>query len=223
MGYFVGLLASILVMAGAEFGDYVDPTFNCPATTTCPQVCVETVQSCPVEMRCQANETLCFDGSCAMSCPPELESPCQFDCASVACPKIVTDYDSCNSKYGSLYEQEAACGGEEEAMNAVHSMKEPAFVSMFVWIWVTTCLIVAWCAYNQRIAPVAGSTQVLLDVHQESQEATSWQTGYKIHPIGVTIYAMTLVTLFGFHGILAYLVRTLLFFPPLLRTTIVAH
>ena len=34
------------------FGDYVDPTFSCPATVTCPDVCVASVEYCPEDAIC---------------------------------------------------------------------------------------------------------------------------------------------------------------------------
>jgi hypothetical protein len=34
------------------FGDYVDPTFSCPATVTCPDVCVASVDYCPEDAVC---------------------------------------------------------------------------------------------------------------------------------------------------------------------------
>lgn len=34
------------------FGDYVDTTYSCPPTTTCPSVCVASIQDCPEDARC---------------------------------------------------------------------------------------------------------------------------------------------------------------------------
>jgi hypothetical protein len=34
------------------FGDYVDTTFSCPATVTCPVVCVASVEYCPEDAIC---------------------------------------------------------------------------------------------------------------------------------------------------------------------------
>ena len=34
------------------FGDYVDPTFTCPATITCPDICVASAEDCPVDAVC---------------------------------------------------------------------------------------------------------------------------------------------------------------------------
>ena len=57
------------------FGDYADHSFQCPATTTCPIVCVATIEDCPQDGLCpgthpdktfDANHEyeLCADGTC---------------------------------------------------------------------------------------------------------------------------------------------------------------
>ena len=38
------------------FGDYFDPTFSCPATITCPDVCVASVEDCPVDAVCPGKD-----------------------------------------------------------------------------------------------------------------------------------------------------------------------
>ena len=38
------------------FGDYVDPTLSCPATITCPDVCVASAEDCPVDAVCPGKE-----------------------------------------------------------------------------------------------------------------------------------------------------------------------
>ena len=57
-----------------EVGDYVDPTFNCPATYTCPLICVETAADCPSGAICASASAetnpdheyeLCNDDNCA--------------------------------------------------------------------------------------------------------------------------------------------------------------
>jgi hypothetical protein len=34
------------------FGDYVDTTFSCPATITCPDICVASPEDCPADAVC---------------------------------------------------------------------------------------------------------------------------------------------------------------------------
>lgn len=35
-----------------EFGDYMDPTYSCPPMTTCPVVCVTSMEDCPEDALC---------------------------------------------------------------------------------------------------------------------------------------------------------------------------
>jgi len=132
-----------------EFGDYVDPTWNCHAQTTCAQVCVVAVEDCPQAMSCEDNLTLCADGSCEENCPEDLESPCEFKCASVACPKVIDTYDNCKELYGPLYDAEAECGEVEtvEETTLLH-FNEPAYIVVYTWVAVVTALILLWCAYK---------------------------------------------------------------------------
>lgn len=145
----VSLLLAYTV--NADFGDYVDPSFNCPATTTCPQVCVANVTDCPSEMLCDNGETLCADGSCAaVACDDSsLESPCEFECAPVACRKTVALYDACFDLYGSLYDAETVCGEEETAATTnLFQFNEPGYTAVYTWVSCFTFLIIAWCAYK---------------------------------------------------------------------------
>ncbi|GKY97857.1 hypothetical protein MPSEU_000743700 [Mayamaea pseudoterrestris] len=204
IGWMLILLTASRSVVNADFGDAVDPTFNCPAFTTCKQVCVAKAQDCPDEMLCPANQTLCKDGSCSSTCDASLESPCQYDCAPVACHKVDSYYDSCLSTYGPWYNNETTCGETEEELLHKYSMREPVFVILYVWISLLTLCIVAWCAYNQRIAPVSGSVQPL-NVQVDKEEATSWQTGYRRHLIGSLLYGWTCLTLLGMHALLGWL------------------
>jgi hypothetical protein len=63
----------------------VDGTFNCPAVTVCPVVCMAEGEQCPVELQCQQDApNLCDDGTCAQDCAfanalaaaEDFESPC---------------------------------------------------------------------------------------------------------------------------------------------------
>jgi predicted P-type ATPase len=193
------------VVVRADFGDAVDPTFNCPAFTTCPQVCVATIQDCPDKMLCSGNQTLCLDGSCADVCDPSLETPCLYtSCAPVACHKVDSHYDTCLNLYGPWYTNETLCADSEQQSAHLWTMREPVFVFMYVWISFLTLSIMAWCAYNQRIAPVKESVQPL-NVQVDKLEATSWQTGYRTHPVGLFMYYWTCSTILAFHILLGWL------------------
>ena len=39
------------------FGDYVDPTFSCPATVTCHVVCVANATNCPMDASCPLDDS----------------------------------------------------------------------------------------------------------------------------------------------------------------------
>jgi uncharacterized protein YuzB (UPF0349 family) len=201
--------------------------------------------------------TLCPDGSCSSGpCDPSLATPCAYGCASVACAKVVDYYDSCLDKYCGYYDNETACGeAEEEAVTNVYTFTEPAFVGLYCFFGVVTFLVVAWCAYNQRLHPIQESTQPLQvsasdptneGEHQslsmsgatpvtaspafvESKnappaslpatptdqpetvkapaggDAISYQTGYRLHPVGFVLWMCVLVILVGIQGLLAYL------------------
>jgi hypothetical protein len=191
------LALATLAFVQADFGDFVDPTYECPASTTCVQVCVADVVDCPTEMLCGSNEIICADGSCAVECDQGLETPCDYECASVACNKVVDEYDACNEKYASYYDFEASCG-EAESAAALFSWNEPAFVFLYCWISVVTVLILVWCFFNQKLVPVADSTMPLQD-----GDIPKTQTGYKIGIVGGTVYALAALTLLGFQILLA--------------------
>lgn len=155
----VWVSTSTISLVRADWGDTVDPTFNCPALTTCAQVCVATVEDCPIEMRCPSTNdgsnttlTLCADGSCAESCGDDdevLESPCAFECAPVACNRIDDTYDQCNAKYGHLYDAETVCGEAEVAYETtLLNYNEPAFIFGYTWVAGLSFLIFVWCAFK---------------------------------------------------------------------------
>eukprot|EP00934_Nitzschia_sp_Nitz4_P008467 Nitzschia sp. Nitz4//scaffold97_size77645//7752//12969//NITZ4_005511-RA/size77645-processed-gene-0.50-mRNA-1//-1//CDS//3329560635//8457//frame0 len=207
----------------AGYGDYVDPTFNCPAMTTCKQVCVASAADCPIQLICNATQTHCqLEGICVddpADCDPQAEPVCAYGCASVACPKLVIGtLDSCEADFGEYWAQESACGEQEyEDTVTLLTFREPAFVFFYCWICVVTTIILAWCFYNQRISPVQGSCAPLQvqgnsssfqkSVTQIEIEKGShgWQTGYKTHVVGTFIYFLTILTLFGIQGLLGWL------------------
>jgi hypothetical protein len=148
-GAVVALLLRVGVLVRADFGDYVDPTYNCPAQTTCPQICVAAVEECPTACDEDAGWTLCADGSCQAECGDDLENPCEFACAGVACAKQVTAYNTCKDEYGPLYEAETACGEAETAEEVkLFKYTEAGFVVVYAWVTIVSVLILAWCLYK---------------------------------------------------------------------------
>ncbi|CAB9500019.1 Probable cation-transporting ATPase 13A4 [Seminavis robusta] len=209
----------------ASEGGYVDPTFNCPAMTTCPQLCVPSVEYCPTEMQCASNATLCADGSCR----PEFEcstsgysvSPCPVDCAPVACAPLITTYNVCTNVFGPYYEEVAAlCKNTSTSGNgqtSAISWTASAYVTGYVWLAAVTTAIITWCWYNNRWCPIQGSTKLLqlrLETHIRNDPnaniAHLHQTGYQCHhPMGKVIHVATLITFFGWYILLAYMASLL--------------
>ena len=141
---------AFVVVSNAEFGDYVDPTYNCPATTTCQRVCVATAADCPKTMVCpNGNETLCADGTCAEVCDADLNTPCEFKCAPVACNKVVDLYTNCQELYGYLYQAEAKCGEiETDEETTLFSFNEPGYIFAYTWVSGVTFLVFVWCFFK---------------------------------------------------------------------------
>ena len=207
---FFALLSNTAI---ADFDDYVDPTFECPATTACKQVCVVTALDCPTEMLCDPlkNETLCPDGTCSDSCEGHEESPCAYNCAPVACNKVVDAHDNCRELYGYLWDAEAYCGENELADEAnLFTYTEPVFIFFYSWFGAIPLLLLFWCAFNQRLAPVPGSCKALdldSDTSDKKENArVAWQTGYKYHPIGATMNVMTTLTILAIYTLMSWLV-----------------
>ena len=205
------IAATGMTAVTGEFGDYADHSFECPALTTCAQVCVASVSDCPLAMTCNATQTLCADGTCADGvCEGhQLESPCAFACAPVACPKVDDFYDTCQEKYAELYAFEEECGALEiEESTHKYTLKEPAFIIGYVWISASVFFVLAWCAFNQRLSPVSGSTQPFSPGETKGNnvmEKNSWQTGYKVHPVGAAINVFTILTLLAIQAMLMWL------------------
>lgn len=127
----VALLATLIPVAKADFNDFVDPTYNCPARTTCPVICVSSVQNCPT--KCEFGEQVCADGSCAVVCDESLESACEEDCANVACPKVDDFYNICQEKFGSYYEAVERCIEDEKADLHLLNFNETPYVFGYTW------------------------------------------------------------------------------------------
>jgi len=62
----------------------VDESFNCPAVTVCPVVCMAEGEDCPIG--CPVFTQLCKDGSCAEDCSSADELASMEDFTS-PCPK----------------------------------------------------------------------------------------------------------------------------------------
>ena len=224
----------------ATWGDYADTSFQCPALTTCEAVCVaQSVSNCPRDLQCHnVTEQLCPSGRACVTdlsdCPTtanvEEENPCAVNpCGNtVACLRVNLFLEECTEKYDSFYQTAWDCGKDDPRLvhkgGATHSgaligWTTPLHIFFYVWICVVTVLLLGWCAYNQRIAPVG----IAIPLHdftmggkrrrssysslEGADEPALWsQTGYKRTFIGTTIYVLVMTTLIGFHALLASLV-----------------
>jgi Cation transporter/ATPase, N-terminus len=211
--------ASLLTSVNADYDDFVDYSFSCPAKVTCPQVCVSRVQDCPTEMQCRGNQTLCIDGSCVNGeCSTFLESPCFTECAPVACARVVREHDACQRFYQELYNAAQECGvSDDDTVIGKSFLRSPLFTFIFSWICGVTLSITLWCAFNERMRPVQRSVKAFKvdcsdcfisnrhKYHQYRSHRVGWQTGYRAHPVGSLLYWTTIATAVGIHCLLGYL------------------
>jgi hypothetical protein len=155
--------------ARADFGDYADYTFECPAKTTCPLICVAKLTDCPTA--CDTNEQLCADGTCIpndQTCSSNIIDPCA--CTNwVACAKVIDFWPSCNETYGDYYSNATACVPPKNV--ELLTFREPSFVFFYSWITGISAVIVTWCFFNQVLYPVMGSTLSLDAMDANGKEA----------------------------------------------------
>lgn len=179
------------------FGDYVDQSFSCPFTTTCPNVCVAEASDCPADATCAAASSspdhefaLCADGTCAdltlgEACAADLETPCGCSKLSVACAKQIDLWDTCHDRFQVYYDVHAQCLDDEAEAVPPPTMTTAPVLFALVMV-VITLLMFVWCAFNQRLSPVSGSS---MDMENELGEKWT-QTGYKSNIVGKVLYGL---------------------------------
>lgn len=161
--YFIILLQQPQPVFG-DYGDFVDPTFECPAKTTCPIVCVATGTTCPSSLSCPNNTNLCNDGTCENDCTAAnaafdpTSSPCP-SCMPIICPKVINYFDTCKRDYHVYYNLTSQCKREEKLVE--YTLVEPPFILAYVLFTLISSAMFLWCAYNQRWCPIPESTQPL--------------------------------------------------------------
>jgi hypothetical protein len=207
------LLAQQLDLTSADFGDFADTSFVCPATTTCPVVCVAALTDCPAELICASDETLCPNGSCvartsAASCPDDWHNrnPCKNDCAPMACAKIDALLDTCYEDYGEQYLFEEDCAAEtKDDRTAVHV---PAMAIFYIWLSIITIAMLVWCRFNNtRIAGATGNasdaqrTKAFLD---DNATGDQFQVGYRKHSVGRFLHFCIIGSLLVFQAKLLF-------------------
>jgi hypothetical protein len=197
-----------LQSVAGDFGAYVDPDFTCPATTTCPSVCVPTLSACPSDlMVCGSSgngtgqQYLCSNGDCvdfSFECP-STRNPCKYDCAPVACVKTIATLDVCYDTYGDEYDYEETCATvEKNARLAVHA---PEMGIFYTWVLVASILTLVWCRLNHR-APLFQDQQ---DGSQSNLDMSGVeQTGFGTTLYGRILYTLITVTLWCFQALLLF-------------------
>lgn len=213
-----GLDLDLQMHRSLAFGDYADISFACPATTTCPLVCVNSTDDCPEDATCAlANPDvpdhefeLCNDGTCAdltlgEACDVELESPCTCGGLMATCAKQIDLYDSCFDRFQEYYDENAECV-ENEAENLPQvDFNGVAFKACYIPLILITAAMFLWCAYNQRWSPVDGSTMELECVSKGNVGERWTQTGYKHTIVGSTLNGLIILVYLAFQGLLLFL------------------
>jgi hypothetical protein len=149
------LLGKPVQVHAADEGGYVDLSFTCDFTTTCPHVCAKSAEECPSQLKCNGTDSLCSDGSCATFCAPSLTSPCEeiSACAPVTCSSIDTFYETCKTEFGPWYEYANACpdlmiGDDVPQVEARLSWTKTEYLVVYSWVSALTAAMVAWCWYK---------------------------------------------------------------------------
>eukprot|EP00562_Extubocellulus_spinifer_P019670 CAMPEP_0178587444 /NCGR_PEP_ID=MMETSP0697-20121206/26451_1 /TAXON_ID=265572 /ORGANISM="Extubocellulus spinifer, Strain CCMP396" /LENGTH=1269 /DNA_ID=CAMNT_0020223623 /DNA_START=323 /DNA_END=4132 /DNA_ORIENTATION=+ len=115
---------------------------------------------------------------------------------------------------------------EADEVPALVSWTAPAFIVGYCWICIVTALIIGFCAFNQRFAPIGNvvpldeftkarsrrksSYPALEDMTKgkDDEASRAWtQTAYKKTIVGTTVYALVIATWWAFHAVLAVLVK----------------
>jgi Cation transporter/ATPase, N-terminus len=137
---------------------------------------VNRVGQCPTE--CEAGLTLCLTGACQADCTKQdaLENPCLCDLGeassslTVACPKVVQDYDTCQDLFGAYYTNNSLCiEAVEELVPLVNMATNPYYMFCYVWISVIAVSVMLWCYYNEVLCPCTDVSARPLQVVAENK------------------------------------------------------
>ena len=188
-------------------GDFAeDLPFDCPATTTCPVVCVADVANCPTA--CDEGLNLCLSGHCAVDCTEfdTFESPCSCGDFVVTCPKVIDLFDSCFERFQTpYYDEVTACEEAAEEAIPLLSWSGPWFLACYIGLATVSVLVMGWCYFNQKLCPVSTSMKPLMASMENSTGSWS-QTGYKTHPVGSFLFFLVTASYVGIQILMFYLV-----------------
>lgn len=140
-------------------------------------------------------------------CDDEAESACECETLPKECARQVDLYPNCSTRFQTFYDQTAECvEAQEESIPSV-DFNGPWFIACYAIISGVTVLMLAWCAWNQRLASVKGSTVPLVSAKlndsvvngakgaQALANNEGWtQTAYKRNVVGMAIYALVILT-----------------------------
>lgn len=202
--------------AQGGFGDTVGPVDKCPAFTTCPAVCVQSVEDC--SQRCRNGTSLCVDGHCRADCQsiPTSSNPCEpshlnahHRCSifKVACPRTNANYDVCLDRYKFEYAQYDLCAQRERDVHRqVHTVDytETPFLALMIGLTLVTVGLVAHTrlqkeAHQKHRYPLAASD----DQRQFCQP-------YRETIVGTILYYAVVATIWAFQ--LVFFVLVLLYY-----------
>jgi Cation transporter/ATPase, N-terminus len=183
-------------------------------------VCVASAAECPLS--CNDGETLCAEtGQCGFNCTSAIsvamQNEASLDCACpsrpVACPRVIDDYAVCQSRFAFHYHAQRQCQMDQEEQTPKVSFASFWFVLCYGYYGGLAMAVMAWCWYNQVLAPVATSTVPLLasTSKKDGSEGAAWtQTGYQSNAIGAVLDFLVELSFVGVQFLL--LVTTLLFY-----------
>jgi hypothetical protein len=109
---------------------------------------------------------LCPDGTCAditagETCDPEAESPCTCNTLSIICAKQVDLEPVCSERFTFQYDAYMTCLEEQLDSLPQVDFTGPWFLACYASLPLLTFLMLIWCAWNQRWAPISGSKMPL--------------------------------------------------------------
>jgi hypothetical protein len=213
---YVFVLLSFLLL---KKGDYTQVPGECPATTTCPVVCVASADECPTA--CEEGLELCpTTGACA-ECGDDEVAVCRCDALPIACPKVVDTYDNCLDRFQlDYYSAGAACLEAQKEDIPQLSLVGPYFVAVYAWFGLVTAMVGGWCYFNEKnyiriynnnkqcpsedlSSGLCSITTPTLPLQGSGTNEGSWtQTGYRDHWLGSLLYGLVVITFIGIQCLL---------------------
>ena len=99
-----------------------------------------------------------MDTAAGETCDPEVTSPCECEKTLFACAKQVDRKPVCEVRFVSEYDAYEACMEEQSAALPKVNFTGPLFITFYASIPILTVLMLLWCVWNQKVAPISGST-----------------------------------------------------------------